>query len=212
MGPGLRCGNSCSSCTYPAGSEEAAYCMLPEFSVHGCRICGWCLCTQVSASRPPLPDNDHAHHHSNIEFCGTRSVAIMSDAAHMLSDVSSFLVALFAAWAAAQPSVAHYTFGYHRAEIMGALVSVLIIWVVTGVLLYEAVQRVINPVAVNGRCKAPTCPYLTPSAPPSLTYTTWRSCPRDTLLSESPLRTHLPHFSCFPLLRSHSTPLALPLA
>jgi solute carrier family 30 (zinc transporter), member 2 len=79
----------------------------------------------------------------------------MSDAAHMLSDVSSFLVALFAAWAATQPSTEHYSFGYHRAEIMGALVSVLIIWLVTGALVFEAVQRVINPVAVNGKCKVP---------------------------------------------------------
>ena len=52
----------------------------------------------------------------------------MSDAAHMLSDVSSFLVAIFAAWAATQPAALHYSFGYHRAEILGALFSVLTIW------------------------------------------------------------------------------------
>ena len=35
------------------------------------------------------------------------------------------------------------------AEVMGAVVSVLIIWVVTGVLFYEAVQRVIHPIEIN---------------------------------------------------------------
>jgi hypothetical protein len=75
----------------------------------------------------------------------------MSDAAHMLSDVSSFLVAIFAAWAATQPGTQLYSFGYHRAEILGALVSVLIIWLVTGALVFEAVQRTINPVRVDGK-------------------------------------------------------------
>jgi len=77
----------------------------------------------------------------------------MSDAAHMLSDVSAFLVSIFAAWAATQPSTWHYSFGYHRAEILGALVSVLTIWAVTGALVFEAVQRTINPVRVDGKCK-----------------------------------------------------------
>lgn len=80
-----------------------------------------------------------------------RSIAIMSDAAHMLSDVSAFLVSIFAAWAATQPGTQLYSFGYHRAEILGALVSVLIIWLVTGALVVEAVQRTINPVRVDGK-------------------------------------------------------------
>eukprot|EP00775_Hariotina_reticulata_P010311 gene10311-10470_t len=80
-----------------------------------------------------------------------KSVAIMSDAAHMLSDVSAFLVSIFAAWAATQPSSWHYSFGYHRAEILGALVSVLTIWAVTGALVFEAFQRTITPVRVDGK-------------------------------------------------------------
>lgn len=83
--------------------------------------------------------------------CCLCSVAIMSDAAHMLSDVSAFLVSIFATWAATQPSSWHYSFGYHRAEILGALVSVLAIWAVTGALVFEAVQRTINPVRVDGK-------------------------------------------------------------
>lgn len=83
--------------------------------------------------------------------CCACSVAIMSDAAHMLSDVSAFLVSIFATWAATQPSTWHYSFGYHRAEILGALISVLTIWAVTGALVFEAFQRTINPVRVDGK-------------------------------------------------------------
>jgi zinc transporter 2 len=53
----------------------------------------------------------------------------------MLSDVAGFAVSLFAAWAVTRKSHESYTFGYHRIEILGALVSVLAIWAVTGVSL-----------------------------------------------------------------------------
>ena len=69
----------------------------------------------------------------------------------MLSDVSAFLVSNFAAWATTQRSTEVYSFGYHRTEILGALASVLIIWLVTGMLVFEAVQRTIDPVRVDGK-------------------------------------------------------------
>lgn len=40
---------------------------------------------------------------------------------------------------------------YHRVEVLGALASVLSIWLVTGILVYEAVNRILNPVPVNGK-------------------------------------------------------------
>ena len=42
-----------------------------------------------------------------------------------------------------------HTHTHTHTEVMGAVVSVLIIWVITGVLLYEAVQRVINPIKID---------------------------------------------------------------
>lgn len=42
---------------------------------------------------------------------------------------------------------------FHRIEVLGALVSVLSTWLVTGILLWEAVDRIRNPVDVNGKCK-----------------------------------------------------------
>ncbi|XP_028516618.1 zinc transporter 2 isoform X2 [Exaiptasia diaphana] len=68
----------------------------------------------------------------------------MTDAAHMLSDFAAFLISLFAIWVAKWQPDKKRTFGYYRAEVLGALVSVLIIWVLTGVLVYLAVQRVIT--------------------------------------------------------------------
>ncbi|KAK3731840.1 hypothetical protein QZH41_020201 [Actinostola sp. cb2023] len=72
------------------------------------------------------------------------SLAIMTDAAHMLSDFAAFLISLFAIWVAKWSPDKKRTFGYYRAEVLGAVVSVLIIWVLTGVLVYLAVLRVIT--------------------------------------------------------------------
>ena len=81
----------------------------------------------------------------------SHSLAIVTDAAHLLSDVSGFAVSLFAvALSQKRPSV-NYTYGYHQAEILGALTSVLIVWAMTGVLLFEAVNRFYDLQPVDGR-------------------------------------------------------------
>jgi len=72
------------------------------------------------------------------------SLAIASDAAHLLSDFASFMISLVAIWIAARPNSHRMSFGWHRAEVLGAVVSVLLIWVVTGILVYMAIQRVIS--------------------------------------------------------------------
>lgn len=51
------------------------------------------------------------------------SLAVLTDAAHMLSDVLAFIISLTAGSYALRPSKASYTFGYHRAEVLGGLVS-----------------------------------------------------------------------------------------
>ncbi|KAG7165089.1 Zinc transporter 2-like 2 [Homarus americanus] len=72
------------------------------------------------------------------------SIAIMSDAAHLFSDLTSFIVSLVAIYLSMQPASKKMNFGYYRAEVLGAVVSVLIIWVITGILVYAAIQRVIS--------------------------------------------------------------------
>lgn len=79
------------------------------------------------------------------------SLAIMTDAAHLLSDVAGLLINVFALWLSSKPPTSNLTYGYHRVEVLGALASVLLIWLLTGVLVYEAVLRILHPVAVKGR-------------------------------------------------------------
>jgi zinc transporter 2 len=43
------------------------------------------------------------------------------------------------------------SFGFHRAEILGAFISVILIWVLTGILVYEAIFRIQNPEDVDGK-------------------------------------------------------------
>ena len=71
----------------------------------------------------------------------SNSLAIATDAAHLLTDFASFLISLFAIWMAAKPKSQKMSFGWHRAEVLGATVSVLMIWLVTGILVYLAIMR-----------------------------------------------------------------------
>ncbi|XP_041974775.1 zinc transporter 2-like isoform X2 [Aricia agestis] len=73
----------------------------------------------------------------------SNSLAIATDAAHLLTDFASFMISLFSLWVASRPATRKMPFGWYRAEVIGALTSVLLIWVVTGVLVYMAIQRVI---------------------------------------------------------------------
>lgn len=72
------------------------------------------------------------------------SLAIASDAAHLLTDFASFMISLFSIWMATRPASRRMSFGWHRAEVVGALTSVLLIWVVTGILCYIATERIIE--------------------------------------------------------------------
>lgn len=87
-----------------------------------------------------------------IEIIGgyiSQSLAILSDAAHLLSDISGFLISIISIYISRKIANDKYTFGYHRAEVIGALVSVILIWILTGFLLQEAYFRIISPPEVN---------------------------------------------------------------
>ena len=88
-----------------------------------------------------------------IEFiCGylAGSLAIMSDATHLLSDLAGFLISLFSLIVAMKPANRDFTFGYHRFEVLGALASILIIWGLTVWLLMAAVWRIQHPNPIVG--------------------------------------------------------------
>lgn len=88
-----------------------------------------------------------------IEFIGgwiANSLALISDAAHNLTDIGAMLLSLFALWFARRPITSQMSFGYHRAEVLGALLSGLSIWAISGFLIYAAVLRLQSPPEVKG--------------------------------------------------------------
>ncbi|SDG48598.1 cobalt-zinc-cadmium efflux system protein [Onishia taeanensis] len=114
--------------------------------------------------------HDHAHHHHSdsetrllwaLLLTGTfmvaevvggllaGSLALLADAAHMLTDSAALALAWFAARLSRRPSDSRRTFGYHRVQILAAFVNGLtliglVIWICV-----EAIGRLLNPVAIQ---------------------------------------------------------------
>ena len=78
------------------------------------------------------------------------SLALLSDAAHMLTDAGSLTLALVAARLAARPPSGRFTFGLGRAEVLSAQVNGAALLVLAGVIAIEALQRFSSPPAVEG--------------------------------------------------------------
>ena len=78
------------------------------------------------------------------------SLALLSDAAHMLTDAGSIGLALVAARLAARPPRGGFTFGLGRAEILSAQVNGAALLVLAGVIAWEAVRRMGDPPEVEG--------------------------------------------------------------
>lgn len=79
----------------------------------------------------------------------TNSLALLSDAGHMLTDAAALGLSLLAIRIGERPPSATKTFGYRRYEILAALLNGLTLWALVGVLLYEAVLRLAHPPAVK---------------------------------------------------------------
>src|SRR5437588_11727859 len=75
----------------------------------------------------------------------SNSLALLSDAGHVVTDIFALGLAWFAAVQAERPANARKTFGYHRVGILAALVNALTLLLVTVWILYEAVQRFQHP-------------------------------------------------------------------
>ncbi|MDF2679272.1 MAG: czcD [Brevibacillus sp.] len=112
--------------------------------------------------------HEHGHHHHGrgaskqallvslliislfliVEIIGgflTNSLALLSDAGHMLSDASALLLSLIALHFASRPPSAQKTFGMHRFEILAALINGVTLVVISLIILWEAYQRLLNP-------------------------------------------------------------------
>ena len=78
------------------------------------------------------------------------SIALLADAAHMLSDSLALGLALFAAWLAQRPATPDRSFGWRRAEVLAALANALVLVVLGGWIVWEAVGRLSDPPGVTG--------------------------------------------------------------
>jgi len=114
-------------------------------------------------------DHDHAHEHHHggslywallltfgfalVEALGgwwSGSLALMSDAGHMLSDSAALGLAAFAAWVAKHPPSARHSYGFARAEVIAALLNSILMLLVIIYIVVEAVQRLRAPQPVAG--------------------------------------------------------------
>ena len=78
------------------------------------------------------------------------SLALMSDAAHMLTDSSALGLAAAAVWLARRPPSSRHTYGLVRAEVMAALFNSLLMLVLIGYIVHEAIGRFGAPRPIDG--------------------------------------------------------------
>jgi cobalt-zinc-cadmium efflux system protein len=78
------------------------------------------------------------------------SLALLSDAAHMLTDAGAIALALLAARLASRPAGGGFTFGLRRAEILSAQVNGATLVALAAVVVYEGIRRLIDPPDVEG--------------------------------------------------------------
>ncbi|XP_017233389.1 metal tolerance protein B [Daucus carota subsp. sativus] len=90
-----------------------------------------------------------------VEIVGgleANSLAVLTDAAHLLSDIAGFSISLFTVWASGWEATSQQSFGFHRLEVLGAFLSVELIWFISGTLIYAAVERMFHKnEMVNGK-------------------------------------------------------------
>lgn len=78
----------------------------------------------------------------------TNSLALLSDAGHMLSDAAALFLSLLAMWFATKPPSAEKTYGYHRFEILAAFINGVTLALISFYILWEAYKRLQDPPTV----------------------------------------------------------------
>ena len=78
------------------------------------------------------------------------SLALLSDAVHMLTDVAALVLSLLTLWISTRPASSAKTYGYLRAEILGALLNGLFLWLLVVFIWFEAYERLLHTRHVAG--------------------------------------------------------------
>lgn len=87
-----------------------------------------------------------------IEFIGgflTNSLALISDAWHMLTHLFALTMSYFAIVLSLRPTTKKRTYGFYRAEILAAFVNGIVLIFISGYLVYEAIQRFMHPESIK---------------------------------------------------------------
>ena len=79
----------------------------------------------------------------------TNSLALLSDAGHMLSDAGSLALSLLAVWFAARPASLSKSYGFHRFEILAALVNGFALFAIALAIIWQAFSRFLAPPVVD---------------------------------------------------------------
>jgi len=112
-------------------------------------------------------NHNHAHQHDGklnfavfiniiltiVQIIGgvlSGSLSLIADALHNLSDAGAILIAIFARKIARRPANSKMTFGFKRAEILGALINSTTLIIVGLYLIYEAINKFFNPQPIDG--------------------------------------------------------------
>ncbi len=87
-----------------------------------------------------------------VEFIGgylTHSLALVSDAFHMITDSSAIFLALIMSHISTKPADHNHSYGHGRADILGAFINSLFMLGIIGFLIYESIDKFIHPNQVN---------------------------------------------------------------
>lgn len=88
-----------------------------------------------------------------VELVGgliSNSLALIADAAHMLTDVGALGLSLFVLWFSRRPAQPQKTYGYLRLEILAALVNGVALVIISCAIFWQAYQRLLSPQSVEG--------------------------------------------------------------
>ncbi|GHM58394.1 MAG: cation efflux protein [Candidatus Mesenet longicola] len=79
----------------------------------------------------------------------SNSLALLSDAGHMLTDLISLILSWFAYKVATKKSDLKRSYGYHRIQVVAAFVNGLTLFLISGIIIFESIKRFISPVNIN---------------------------------------------------------------
>ena len=78
------------------------------------------------------------------------SLALLADAGHMLTDGAAIGLALLAIWVSGRPASIEQTFGFHRTEILAAMLNALSLWFIAALIFFEASRRFDDTLDIDG--------------------------------------------------------------